>query len=209
MTEPYYADEWVTIYHGDCRDIAPTLVAVDLILTDPPYPREFDYVWDVLADVGAGALREGCSLLTLCGHYQLPRVISALSRTLTYRWLCIVENGGQQPIMHGWNVKVCFKPLLWFTRGPGRKRPLLRDNFSIRRGSFAEARRMHGWGQAILAEPILVLTDPDETILDPFLGSGTTLRAAKDFGRKAIGIEIEERYCEIAASRCAQEVLAV
>ena len=59
----------------------------------------------------------------------------------------------------------------------------------------------------IVSRLIEASTDSDETILDPFAGSGTTLRAAKDLGRKAIGIEIEEKYCKIAAERLRQEVL--
>jgi len=207
--KPYYDDGSCTIYHGDAAELVGGGGLADLIFTDPPYPREFDHVWDTLRDVTVDRLKPGKSLITQLGHYQLPRVLGALNGDpIRYRWACMTENTANQPIMHGFGVKVCWKPILWFTHGQAEKRPIMRDNFAIRRGSFAAARAVHGWGQAMMSEPLTVLTDPGDTILDPFMGSGsgTTLRAAKDLGRKAIGIEIEERYCEIAAQRLGQEV---
>jgi DNA modification methylase len=62
---------------------------------------------------------------------------------------------------------------------------------------------------ALLKKLIRTVTEPDDLVIDPFMGCGPTLEAAKLLGRRAIGIEIEERYCEIAAKRCAQEVLAL
>ena len=68
---------------------------------------------------------------------------------------------------------------------------------------------IHKWGQSeeMALKPIIQLTNDGETILDPFLGSGTTAYCAKKLNRKCIGIEIEEKYCEIAAKRCSQSVM--
>jgi len=203
----YYEDEAVTIYHGDCRDILPELPKVDLVLTDPPYPKEFNYVWDILGESSANLLKGGKSLLTLCGHYQLADVILTLSKYLKYHWCCILPNNSQ-PIMHGWNIKVCWKPILWFAKGTPELHELMVDDFG-RIQSVNESKSLHHWGQdrASVVIPILKLANANDLILDPFMGSGTTLRAAKDLGRKAIGIEIEEKYCEIAAKRMSQMVL--
>lgn len=208
--KPYYADDAVTIYHGDCREVEVTPASVRFVYTDPPYAAEFGYCWAALGCIAASGLTNDGNLVTLLGHYQMPLVMAALSAAgLDYRWVLILRNNAQQPIMHGFNVKVCFKPALWYARPDSPKRApfLLRDDLTFRRGSFASTRRSHKWGQGIVHGPVLAMTDPGDLVLDPFCGTGSNLIAAKDTGRRAIGIEVDERYCEIAARRLSQEVL--
>jgi len=208
---PYYSDDLVTIYHGASADVMPRLAdeSVDLVLTDPPYAHEFDHIWGDLAATAPRLMRGGSSLFAYCGHQQLPVVLASLGVSLRFHWLCIQPNaGGITPLLHGLGVKVNFKPVAWFTKGARADRKVILDDDLGRIGKDW-AKRLHAWAQPICPAPIVKLTDEGGTILDPFLGSGTTLVAAKLLGRKAIGIEIEERYCEIAATRCSQEVLGL
>lgn len=207
---PYYSDDAVTIYHGDCAEVMAEMpdASVDLILTDPPYPREFEYLYVVLADSAARLLKPGKSLLTLLGHYQLPTVIDAFDGKLRYNWLCIQRNT-TWPRMFGARAIAHFKPLLWYTQGPIEQGAPVNDEVTYVTKGIRTVKAMHQWGQPPLYQPIMRLTEPGDLILDPFMGSGTNLYVAKDLGRKAIGIEIEERYCEIAARRCSQEVLGL
>lgn len=208
--KPYFQDDAVTIYHGDCREILPQLVreSVDLVLTDPPYPAEFDWCWDAL---GAGAeplMRSGAALFSYCGHYQLPKVLADIGRYLRFWWLFIARNDSA-PAVWGYHLRATFKPVVAFVkdRQPEHLLPgLFPDDLHIA-GTVRAAKKLHVWGQSSIPEPILRFVPVGGLVLDPFMGSGTTLRAAKDLGRKAIGIEIEERYCEIAAKRMAQGVL--
>jgi site-specific DNA-methyltransferase (adenine-specific) len=208
--KPYYEHAGITIYHGDCREILPQLGNVaDLILTDPPYPAEFSYVWSYLS-ASFVAAKPDCFLVTLLGHYQLPLVIDELRRNWEYQWLALSENNNC-PIMHGFGVKVTYKPVLVFRRGAARPQRIWRDRFNVAAqvGGLATAKAAHKWGQTeiMMKEPIEAFAPARGVVLDPFLGGGTTLCACRNLGRRAIGIEIEERYCEIAARRLSQEVL--
>jgi site-specific DNA-methyltransferase (adenine-specific) len=100
-----------------------------------------------------------------------------------------------------------FRPGRKWTPPTGAKCPNVIEADSYRHGQPGKVG--HPTQKPLLTArvPINYSTELGNTVLDPFMGSGTTLRAAKDLGRKAIGIEIEERYCEIAAERLAQEVL--
>jgi len=198
------------IYHGDCRTILPHLPKVDLVLTDPPYPKQYDHVWDILADCAPIAMADNSYLVTFLGHYQLPRVMDALRRHLKYIW-CVTLPNNNQPIMHGYSVKCCWKPCLVFGKGHPKATRIWFDNFMLRTQTkgWRRSQKLHHWGQSasLLFEPIDAFVAEQGMVCDPFAGSGTTLWAAKKHNRRCIGIEIEERYCEIAANRLAQGVL--
>jgi len=196
------ADNPVTLVQGDCLDVLRSLPdgCVDAVVTDPPYPKEFDHVWDILADLAPRVLRPGGHLVTLLGHYQLPRVMDALRRTLTYRWVCSLRNAeGINPIMHGFCVKVNWKPALWFTNGPPGRHDIMDDELS--RGGKKWAKALHDWNQPVVFGPIVKLVPPGGLVLDPFMGSGTTGIACVQTGRRFVGVEINPAHFATAKQR--------
>ncbi len=218
---PYYQDDLVTIYHGDCREWMPE---ADVIVTDPPY------------GVGAGSRRwgEDSNAPVIIGE---PKMNRASDRVITqedvavrsdvlrrHRGPALVFGSWRAPRPAGTLMRLVWDKAVIGTGGFGPWRPSDEEIYVIGKGwvetrdtptvirvqSVANALRDHPNEKPVkLMGELLSWCQPAWTILDPFMGSGSTLVAAKSLGRKSIGIEIDERYCEIAAQRCAQEVLGL
>jgi site-specific DNA-methyltransferase (adenine-specific) len=222
---PYYQDNAVTIYHGDCREILPQLAPVDLVLTDPPYGVNLGNHKGASDDGGThGYLGKGSYL----SYEDTPEnlkaiVIPAIRSALDIAKRTIV-------FVAGIHVNEFPKPAaiggIYFPSAIGRHCWGFNSLAIALLYGHAPTNKIGSLPTVIVscdgpennghpcAKPIRAIKGfvrlgslLGETILDPFMGSGTTLRAAKDLGRKAIGIEIEEKYCEIAAQRMSQEVL--
>lgn len=213
LPEPYYQDDSCTIYHGDCREILIHLSfgKIGVLLTDPPY------------GIGYHSSRSG----------SLPRSISGDEDTRLRDFVLAVWEDRPALVFGSWRRPAPTKTrqlLIWDTLGANGMGALdlpwkpshqqiyvLGKGFGGRRTtdvlrfapvqSLARNGRVHPHEKPVGLLTELLLKSPEGTVFDPFMGSGSTLRAAKDLGRKAIGIEIEERYCEIAVKRLAQEVL--
>jgi site-specific DNA-methyltransferase (adenine-specific) len=199
--KPYYEHAGITIYHGDCREILPTLGKFDLLLTDPPYGINFagqPTKWQRLA----GAKPEAWDATA---PVWFPEFVAQ------YQSACVW--GGNYlalPPSRGWLIWL--KPDAPPSMGPAELAWTSRDE-NVATISQSISKTNHERVGHPTQKPLRVMKwclefFPDaKVILDPFMGSGTTLRAVKDAGLIATGIEIEERYCEIAAKRLAQEVL--
>ena len=207
LPKPYYEHAGITIYHADCRDILPHLPKVDLVLTDPPYGinaarirnsqkngwRDFEVNgWDIErapADVIALAIVAGSHSIVWGGNY-FTDVLAP-----TDKWL--IWDKGQT------DFSLADVEMAWCSWKGAARRILLPRSIALRDG------KQHPTQKPLTVIKWCIRQAPDDCnlILDPFMGSGTTLVAAKQLGRRAIGIEIEEKYCAIAVKRLSQEML--
>lgn len=203
---PYYDDGQCVIYHGDCRDFEWRLAQVDAIVTDPPYG---------IADVwvgGGGGNKTSWKFKATETHdwdREAPAFVAELPAKADH---CIIWGGNyfHLPPKRGW--------LIWdkivreFSSGHCEMAWTTLDQpvraFNYAHAQLASEGKYHPTQKPLPLMSWCLSFLPDaRVIVDPYMGSGTTLRAAKDRGLHAIGIELEERYCEIAANRLAQGVL--
>jgi DNA modification methylase len=223
--KPFYSEDGITIYHGDCREILPTLdvSAVDLLLTDPPYEltatgggigAKRAYLAGIAGHIDGGfdmgLVRSFRNWIVFCAKAQLTRLL-AIAEESSKRWALITWNKPNPTPLVNANylpdteyIVHCFgssKDL--FGRYEDRSR------FIVHPGVQSAAAIGHPTSKPlpVMNKLVALGSDTGHLVLDPYCGSGSTLRAAKDLGRRAIGIEIEERYCEIAAKRLSQRVL--
>jgi len=216
MVKPYYQDEWVTIYHGDCREILPELPKVDLVLTDPPYNVGKDYGLykdnlpepEYLEFIGA-VIKEGGrlsnnNLAVYIGSEQIKKIWGLLPLAK----LIVVEKRAMGVTKGKFALQ--YHGLLTTATPSNMVRDLWSDIRLPGEGYFFKEERFPTPGltsATLFMRVISKFTETGQIVLDPFLGSGTTAYCAKKLNRKCIGIEIEEKYCEIAAKRCSQSVM--
>ncbi len=225
--KPYYRDDAVTIYHGDCREIVPTLGRFDLLLTDPPY------VFKHMGGGGLGAASpfyaegalEGMTNFDLSQYRDImlapsEMIVAFCSRDQILDYAELARDSGRKFDLHvwfktnaipftgnTWKSDLEYIALLW-TKKPGWKQCHQSQHSKAYVSPINQDRSHPACKPVALLAKYLEVLDA-KNILDPFAGSGTTGRAAKDMGREAVLIEIEERYCEIAARKMEQEVLSL
>ena len=196
---PYYEHAGITIYHGDCREILPQLPKFDLLLTDPPYgidacnmtlgtgrKRFIRGDWDLAAPDIRSLL--GCAdRCCIWGGNYFANVLPPNNHWLVWH-----------KINDGLSFSEC--ELAWTNYGKNVRHLSHHWSGEIKMHPTQKPLSVMKWALSFCPEA--------RSVVDPYCGAGTSLVAAKDAGAVAIGIELEERYCEIAAKRLSQEVMA-
>jgi len=194
-----------TIVVGDCLDVMAQMPdgCVDLVVTDPPYPKQFSYLYGYLADECPRIMKRGASLFAITPHYLLPEVIRVFNNKLKYRWiLCMNQFQGAHARM-AMGIEITWKPILWYVKEAyPQGRGFVPDGFIVS-GRAGEKKELHEWEQDSSWAYFLIdkFSNPDDLIFDPFMGSGTTAVVADRLGRNFFGCDISEEYVEMALKR--------
>lgn len=173
----------------------------DVIITDPPYPKEYLYLYDLLANKATELLKPGGSLIAMVGQSYLPEIMQKLGTRLQYQWTAAyLTPGGQSVQLWAKKVNTFWKPVLWYINGEYSghwigdvSKSAVNDN----------DKRFHHWGQSEsgMADLVKRFSKHGDIILDPFMGAGTTGRVCLPLGRKFIGIDIDSVMVEKARER--------
>lgn len=207
--KPYYEHKGITIYHGDCRELLPDIDKVDLVLTDPPYGIDYQSAWrtdktqwkdkihgDKEFPLWIFEIKYEVAMFVWMRWDQLP--IVPLPRSFIV-WNKGCHSMGDLNHEFGRQWEGC-------AFYPGLQHKFLYRPIDIIDCPKISPEKLNHPNEKPVGALTPLIRSHDGDILDPFMGSGTTLVAAKQLGRKAIGIELEEKYCEIAAKRLGQEV---
>ena len=211
---PFYDEDGITIYNADCAKVLPFLEPCDLLLTDPPYGIN----WNTKSNIGKGK----SAYKTNFGAFDWDKKTPP-------KWLfgLMCEKTEHQIIFGGnyFNLEPSSCWLVWDKETNGNfadcelawtnlkcavRKFKYRWNGMLQENMQNKETRLHPTQKPLAVMKWCLSLVPDaKTILDPFAGSGTTLRAAKDLGLQAVGIERDERYCQIAVDRLRQRTLGL
>jgi len=209
MSNPYYKDDLVTLYHGDCLEVAEWLTA-DVLVTDPPYGMGYylhsragkDAAIEVAGDADTST-RDAA--LTAWG--KRPSLVFGSWRNTKPKCdqVLIWDKGDEAALGHPVFFSAYEEIYVTGTGWRGERRPnVIRVN-GLARGGAERKGYAHPTPKPTGLMELLVSYTPPGVIADPFAGSGATLVAARNLGRPSIGVELEERYCELIAKRLSQQ----
>jgi site-specific DNA-methyltransferase (adenine-specific) len=220
--KPYYQDDWVTLYHGDALDVLPSTPSATCVALDPPYsmvPNSFAGQDDGAAGSSAAPVRlltetlretrrllpDGGTAGLICDWRRLPDV-AYLATLVGLRISTCVAWTRNSPGLGGM-FRSAWDPMLVLSVGS----PDIRDKAAARNVINVEKPRgsEHPYEKPVALWQYLFDRLPHGLVVDPFAGTGASGIAAKAAGHRWVGIEVDERYCEIAAIRCSQEVLGL
>ncbi len=193
----------VRIEQCDFRQLGVADASVDLIFTDPPYPREFMPLWAELSAFAARVLKPGRLCVAYSGQMWLPEVMAGLAEHLAYVWTGALFLPGQHSLIYPVHARNRCKSILFYAAGDYEPGGWF-DDMAISEGRDKD---LHEWQQSIGPAKYYIerLTAPGDVVCDPFLGAGTTAVAAHELGRHFVGCDVDGRAIAATRSRFGEQ----